>query len=176
MSKKTILFIIIFTWIAVAAGVILSKQHTLRTGKSVLLETVPVDPRDFLRGDYVILRYKISNLELDKTKSFKKHYREGEDVFVKIEAKEKFWEAVAVGPKSGFAGTGIYLRGKVQHYYAYRKNIELLYGIESYFVPEGEGRVIEKNMRGNKSNVVVEVIVDSSGSALIKKVYINKGI
>lgn len=37
-----------------------SRASILRNGKEVLLKTVPVDPRDLLRGDYVILSYDIS--------------------------------------------------------------------------------------------------------------------
>jgi len=53
--------------------------------------------------------------------------------------------------------------------YNYNKKLELSYGIESYFVPEGEGKKIEVNMRGNKSSVEVEILVDRSGNAIIKK-------
>jgi uncharacterized membrane-anchored protein len=173
MNKKIVILIIGFLWIAVAVGVIASKQYTLRTGTDVLLETVPVDPRDFLRGDYVILRYKISTLDLNKIKSEMQYYRQGKTVFVKIEPGKRFWEAVAVGTKKGIYGEGVYLRGQVK--YGYNRRLDLNYGIESYFVPEGEGKDIEKNMRGNKSSVEVEIIIDSLGNALIKKVYLNRG-
>lgn len=172
MSKKAIVLIISFLWIAVAAGVIYSKQYILRTGTRIILETVPVDPRDFLRGDYLILRYKVSTLDLNQIKSDKKSYNRGENVFVKIEPKDKFWEAAGIGSKKGAFGEGVYLKGKVRYYYD--QKLELYYGIESYFVPEGEGKDIERNMRGNKTSVEVEAIVDSSGNALIKKVSVNK--
>ena len=38
------------------------QEFLLRRGTVVLLESAPVDPRDLLRGDYVILSYKISVL------------------------------------------------------------------------------------------------------------------
>ena len=40
-----------------------SRASILRSGRDVLLKTVPVDPRDLLRGDYVILSYDISRLQ-----------------------------------------------------------------------------------------------------------------
>ena len=172
MSKKVIVLIISFLWIVVAVGMVSSKQYILRTGKRILLETVPVDPRDFLRGDYVILRYKISTPDLSQIKSDKTSYNKGEDIFVKIEPRDKFWEVAGVGSKKGIYGEGVYLKGKVR--YHYNQRLEINYGIESYFVPEGEGKEIERNMRGNRTSVEVEAIVDSSGNALIKRVFVNK--
>jgi uncharacterized membrane-anchored protein len=176
MNKKLIVVIIGFLWIAIAAGMILSKEQTLRTGRMVVLETVPVDPRDFLRGDYVILRYKLSSLDLNQIESKKKWYRyhPGERIYVKLEPKGKFWQAVAIYEKKDGTINGLFIKGKVMKCYYATKLLEVNYGIESYFVPEGEGRDIEKKMRGNKGSVSVEVVVDSSGNALIKRVYIDE--
>lgn len=173
MNKKIIVVIIGFLWVAISAGMIISKQHTLRTGKTVVLETVPVDPRDFLRGDYVVLRYKLSSLDLNQIESDKPYYRPGENIYVKLKPKGKYWEAADISGKKEAVADGTFLKGKVRDYDLKTRKLEAAYGIESYFVPEGEGKVIVKNMRGNKSSVSVEVLVDSSGSALIKKVYIE---
>src|SRR3989344_3670842 len=62
MSKKVFLFIGLF-WLAIFAVFIASKESVLRGGQEVLLQTVPVDPRDIFRGDYVTLRYEISTLD-----------------------------------------------------------------------------------------------------------------
>jgi len=169
MNKKLIFFIVSLLWVAVAVGLIISKQHIIRTGRQVLLETVPVDPRDFLRGDYVILRYKISSIDLQKTTSEKPYYEYGRKVYVKVEPQEKFWEATAVSVKKPAADNGVYIKAGVRS--CYKQKLELNYGIESYFVPEGEGEIIQEKMRGNKSPVEVEVLVDTSGNAMIKKVF-----
>ncbi len=42
--------------------VIESRAAILRSGAEVLLKTAPVDPRHFLRGDYVVLNYDISSI------------------------------------------------------------------------------------------------------------------
>ncbi|MFH1201842.1 MAG: GDYXXLXY domain-containing protein [Candidatus Omnitrophota bacterium] len=174
MNKKIILFSIIFLWIAIAAVMVISKQHTLKTGRIAVLETVPVDPRDFLRGDYVTLRYKINRLYLNQLNSEKAFYNSGEVIYVKLEPKGKFYEAVAVQTKKSI-DNGLYIRGRIR--YNYGKSAEVTYGIESYFVAEGEGQDIERSMRGSKSSVSVEVVIDSSGAAMIKKVYAeNPGI
>lgn len=172
MNKKLIVAIIGFLWVAIAVWVISSKQQILKSGKPVLLETVPVDPRDLLRGDYVILRYKISSLDLNHMKRGKRYYRPGENIYVGLEQKGKFWEADDIYEKKADCVNVLFIKGKVR--YSYRDRIEVNYGIESYFVPEGEGKDIEKKMRGNKSSVSVEAVVDSFGNALIKRVYIDE--
>ena len=171
MNKKLIFIMVILLWVAVAAGMIMTKQNTIRTGRTVLLQTVPVDPRDFLRGDYVTLRYKISSLNLQQIESEKSYYRRGETIYVKLVPKDKFWEAKAVKVKRDVADTGVYIKGKVTYFY--NKKLQINYGIDNYFVPEGEGKNIEKNMRGNKSSVDVEILVDSSGNTMIKKVFVE---
>jgi len=60
---KTKLFILVLTlqsaWLL---GTAFTQERALRVGQIILLETQPVDPRDFLRGDFVRLNYKISDV------------------------------------------------------------------------------------------------------------------
>lgn len=172
MNKKIILYSTILLWIALAAIMIVSKQKTLATGRVVLLETAPVDPRDFLRGDYVILKYKIDSLDLKTIRSEKTFYKEGEPLYVKLEPKNKFWQATAITTKKG-TDQAIYLRGRTQYNY-HSGNLRVTYGIENYFVPEGEGKEIEKNMQGAKSTIAVEVVIDNNGNAMIKRLFVNE--
>ncbi len=46
--------------------------------------------------------------------------------------------------------------------------IEVEYGIESYFVPEGTGRMIEQ-----ARDVKVRVAIDSSGNSVIKHLLVD---
>lgn len=46
---------------------IYKKEELLKEGQLVLLELAPVDPRSLMQGDYMALRYKISeNIDIDK--------------------------------------------------------------------------------------------------------------
>ncbi|MFA6177031.1 MAG: GDYXXLXY domain-containing protein, partial [Phycisphaerae bacterium] len=62
MRKLLIIFVVILQVILLAymAG---QRENVLRTGKTIYLRTVPIDPRDLFRGDYVRLQYEISNIE-----------------------------------------------------------------------------------------------------------------
>ncbi|NJM06196.1 GDYXXLXY domain-containing protein, partial [Candidatus Gracilibacteria bacterium] len=46
------------------AALFLPRAQILSSGREVRLAIVPVDPRDLLRGDYVILNYAIGELNL----------------------------------------------------------------------------------------------------------------
>jgi len=59
------------------------------------------------------------------------------------------------------------IKGKVTS--QFNNNLIANWGIESYFVPEGKGREIEKDIR----DVSVKVSVDRTCRALIKELYIN---
>lgn len=170
MSRKNITFCIAGLWLVLALGLIGYKQRILATGIKVMLETVPVDPRDFLRGDYVILRYKISSLSSIPGKS---NFKRGDRVYVKLEpggeyreAESAPWRAVAMKAKNEIERGDVVIKGKIG------RGGVVKYGIESYFVPEGKGREIEKNMAG-RSKVAVEVIVDKNGNGIINKLFID---
>lgn len=174
MSKRNITFAIAASWLLITLGIIASKQHTLATGKKVLLETVPIDPRDFLRGDYVRLNYKISNLDLWQVSPDKSDFKSGQKIYVNLEPRKKYWEAVAIKEKKDLKDDDIMIKGRVDYIHSRNNTLRVKYNIEKYFVPEGQGKEIEQNMRqGNKNEVSVEVIVDKSGNAVINKLYIN---
>jgi len=60
----------LFLWLIIISGFVLTQQFTLLTGKEVLLKTVPVDPRYFLRGDYVILNYEIAQISNENIREY----------------------------------------------------------------------------------------------------------
>jgi uncharacterized membrane-anchored protein len=171
MKKKILVILIACLWVAAAAGLIASKQQILKTGKTVVLETQPVDPRDLLRGDYVVLSYKISRLDLKGLKSEKQYYNNGEIVYVGLAPEGKYWKAVYVSSKK--PGNGVFIKGRSMR--SYTGILQATYGLESYFVPEDTGRELERGTRrGGRESLVVEAAVDAEGNALIKRVYLEK--
>ena len=169
MDKKRIFIVsIAVLWVAVVVGMIWSKEFTLRTGTRVLLETVPVDPRDLLRGDYVVLNYAISTIDLKDISCSEGEYQPGAVLYVELKQKGKYWEAAYVTCDPDEAAEGIYIRGRVDHRYG--KKLTVKYGIESYFVSEGTGKEIEDKInRGPKSQVAVDVSIGRNGEAVINR-------
>ncbi|MGE0268960.1 MAG: GDYXXLXY domain-containing protein [Candidatus Omnitrophota bacterium] len=168
MNRKKVFLLIGIFWITIIGTFVISKEYTLRTGKEILLKTRPVDPRDLFRGDYVILRYDISQIDTGShTNPSHASYKEGDVVFVTLDTTRPFAEAQRVF-KSPPAGE-FYIKGRIAEVSGGRLTVE--YGIESYFVPEGKGWVIEQER--NKGNVNVLAAVGKEGRAIIKKLLIN---
>lgn len=139
------------------------REFTLRTGREVVLQTVPVDPRDLFRGDYVVLRYDVSRLPYCC-------FKVGDRVYVTLASKGEVWEAVSASKRAP-SGDGIFIRGRVAQLQDERgtQYIEVEYGIESYFVPEGTGRDIERF----QGKMKVIVAVDGFGTAVIKELILE---
>ncbi len=149
----------------VLGAMIANEMQPHLSGTTIRVKTVPVDPRDLFRGDYVILRYKFSSLGSIPGGSLFEEQRE-QTVFVSMERKGDVWEASGISrtrPKEG-----VFLRGTLHSF-----GNEIVYGIESYFVQEGTGKEIEDAMRANRDGVVVELAVAPNGKASIKTVDVN---
>lgn len=75
------------------------------TAPTILLETVPVDPRDLLRGDYMILSYKISRVPAPPTGG--DAGTRGREIWVTLRQSGRFHEvasAAGTPPDTGAAG------------------------------------------------------------------------
>jgi len=165
---KTKLFILVLAlqsaWIL---GTTFAQERALRTGQVVLLETRPVDPRDLLRGDYVILNYKISDVPVRLfPDSVKLNLPYAGEVFVALAAAgtNQFWEITRAGTESFTpAANEVLLRGK--SWWNNANSIHVEYGIEQYFVAEGTGNP------GGK--LTVQAVVSKSGRASLKEVFVD---
>lgn len=171
------ILIVIALQTAALGYMIADRQAMLNSSRVVTLKVVPVDPRDIFRGDYVILSYAISNLDLLKLDG-DDDLRGGDKVFVTLVPQQGGeWTAVAIAkgkpvPVQG----GVAIQGEVTHTNQAGPDTKattarVLYGIESYFVPEGTGRAIEDQAR--QGELSVDAAVDNSGRAAIKAIRRN---
>lgn len=118
-----------------------------------LLKTRPVDPRDLLRGDYVILSYDISSLpEESEPEDFPSGH-----AYVTLEPDGEFWKIAAISTERSGANRPV-LAATV-------KGRTLIYGIEKYFVPEGKGNP--------PLPVTVEIVIRDGGKAQIRQLFAN---
>lgn len=152
------------------AYMIYDRQQMLDSARVVTLKVVPVDPRDIFRGDYVILNYDISRLDV-KTLAGEDRFAPGEIAYVTLQQQGAEWKAVGISHKplpTVQGGTAI--RATVNHggdeTADSRMFVSLQYGIESYFVPQGTGHAIEEEAR--KGVLSVDVAIDPKGRAAIK--------
>lgn len=164
MAHRTRALLAVALQLLILAGIAGARQWTLATGTTVLLETAPVDPRDLFRGDYVVLNYKISSLDR-RALGITETFRPGQVVYVGLEPRGKFWEAVSVGTQRP---QGVYLRGRTEFSFG-EDTVRVSYGVESYFVPEGSGRLVERT----RDPLSVEVAVGRDGTAVIRRLFLG---
>ena len=161
---------------ALIAAIVFDRASILREGTEVMLQTRPVDPRDLLRGDYVALGYDISTVQAGALAGTPAH---SDVVLVKLAPKpDGFYGAVSAHAEPVPLAPGeVLIRGRTAYGtrcgdgHAYCESLQVDYGLERYFVPEGEGRVIEE-ARG-KQRVAVVAAVNASGHAAIKRLLID---
>lgn len=170
MSKRRRLFVA-----AVAAQLLLLltlvgvNQYTLATGTEVFLRTVPVDPRSLFQGDYVDLRYEISTLSTRQLAPGVESFRRGERVWVRLApGADGYWQATELArqkppPKPGT----VLIRGRTD--WSWQEETHVRYGIEAFFVPEGEGRALEQP----EIRLDVTARVDRFGRAALYKVFVD---
>lgn len=66
MNNKTKMLIIIGFWLFLALFAVMQNEKIFFAGDEILLKVQPVDPRDFLRGQYVQLKYDIGTIPVKK--------------------------------------------------------------------------------------------------------------
>ncbi len=155
--------------IAVLAWMVWDRVHLLSTGREIVLEVVPVDPRDLFRGDYVILNYDISRVPI----SLRSLHRKGSVIYATLQkAKDGKWKLYAAGPErpESVSSDQVVLKGRVR-YASGPRFTSVRYGIESFFVPEGTGRELEKLI--GKKKLAALIAVDESGNAAIKGLIVD---
>jgi uncharacterized membrane-anchored protein len=165
MKLKVFILVLVLqaAWIL---GTTFVQERGLVSGTVVLLETRPVDPRDLLRGDYITLSYKISDVPLSlfsppRTNSLPP----GSTVYVALEPRGDFYEVAKASTEPITpANDQVVLRGRMQAWWS-DTSVHLEYGLERYYVREGTG-----NPRGK---ITVQAAVPASGRAQIKAVLLD---
>ncbi|HVZ04279.1 GDYXXLXY domain-containing protein [Hyphomicrobium sp.] len=155
------------------------KDRLLKDGREITMPVKPLDPRDLFRGDYVTLGYDITTL--NKTNAPEGRLADvqtGSIAFVTLSPKpDGGWtvkELSTTYPKEVASGD-VVLKGRVHNAWggagAYDKVLNMRYGIETYFVPEGTGRALESKVRDHKIDAIVAVGGD--GTAALKGLIVD---
>lgn len=181
-------------WLAIGvqgiilAGITLPSLVTYLSGSSVILQTVPVDPYDLLRGYSQTLRYDISDPQYLSTLPGGAFLANTQGVpqkafYVILQAPDQgseskpppAWQAIAVSrdrPQS-LSSRQVLLRGELS------RNQSIKYGLESYYFPEDQQASMNKqiqaatNTPGSRRQLQVEIRVDRSGRAIPVSLWIG---
>jgi uncharacterized membrane-anchored protein len=168
--------------------------YTYLTGKTVILQTAPVDPYDFLRGYYQVLSYEISlsdtleNLpgwqqlpgDLEKcfsgqncVKPSRKYVKQGISFYVILEAPKQeknslhplAWKPIAVSEENPKDLPSNQIAIKGKY-----NGSRMIYGLETYYMPEEQRNQVNADIsqvqRRQRQAFVVEAKVDNQGNAI----------
>jgi uncharacterized membrane-anchored protein len=118
-------------------------------GKEIRIKTVPVDPRDLLYGDYVVLRFEISEAPLYKWEGDPAQLDRGRrPVYVELEKSPKgYYQILRIHPEKPKSTAGhVVLKAQAEKGWGEpTENIQLTYGLERYYVQENTGKELEEH-------------------------------
>jgi uncharacterized membrane-anchored protein len=161
---------------AVLAYMVVDRVRLLKSGREITLPIVPVDPRDLFRGEYVRLGYAVGTVPVRLLEG--PAPRENEAFYVVLEKKpDGVWQSVKVTSSMPQETSPDRIVLKARAVYAWPAggsadaSVRVRYGIESYFVPEGQGKKLEALAREKK--LATLLAVDTRGNAAIKGLIID---
>jgi uncharacterized membrane-anchored protein len=159
--------------------------YTYLTGKTVILQTVPVDPYNLLTGYYVILNYDISTIStLEKLPGSKDLLKYGNSLYVILQEEKstdegipKAWKPIRLTEEipDSLPDNQVALQGKFQ-------GSRIKYGLEKYNIPEDQRNQINNNIfqarrsatSTDKQPIVVEIKVDSQGKSVPVSMWVKE--
>jgi len=178
MNRKHLIAILIPVFILLGMTVLPLK--TLFWGTEIILETRPVDPTDLFRGDYVILSYKIEEIDMDmvdtalQQKLTEMSFPYNKELYVVLKQENDVYVADVVSEAKPL-NSHLYLKA----YFRYvitepfrdsseKPKVVVSYNIDKYFVPENTGTQLEDAAR--KGDLLTKVKI-SNGYAMLTEVY-----
>ncbi len=152
--SNLILFFGVFNWM------IVQKENTIKNGTLVLLDLYPLDPRSLMQGDYMRLRYEMTNTwNMDDSFSPR-----GYCIVKKSATNVASYERLQDNNK-GLASDEIAIK-----YYGSSGSIKI--GAESFMFEEGQAATYEKAAYGGlrvaaDGSAVLVGLYDASGQKII---------
>lgn len=155
--------------------IIVGRAAILRDGKEVLLKVEPIDPRDLLRGDYIVLGYEISRIPVKLIANIPpgKFTSNDSEIVVRLkQGVEGYWQPSAAwfdAAPMPAASDEVDIVGQVADGWDLREpeaTIAPDYGIERFYLPEGEGMAIQNDMRVRP--FAVRVAIAANGTPQVK--------
>lgn len=167
--------------VVVLLGMIGRSSFTLATGTEVVLKSEPIDPWSPLKGEYVRLRYNISSVPITQTADQEPPYQRGDAVWVLLRKGDPSWTVAAIAKERLSPGLDqVAVRARVDWVQwwsspsepkpaGFEAQVNLLYGIEAFYVPEGEGPGLEDG----RDAITVKAKVDRFGRIALSQVLVK---
>jgi len=168
--KLKLLILVLALQSAWLLGTAAVQEHVLATGRVILLETARVDPRDLLRGDYLILNYKISDVPTNLfSPPGTKDLPRGTKIFVALAPATNQFYVVVRASTNQFVPVAdeVLLKGRSTwpRWNSPTNSVHVEYGLERFYVAEGTGNPPDK--------LTAQVVVPASGRGRVKEVFVD---
>ncbi len=164
--KLKLLLLVLTLQTAWILGTTFVQERALARCPVVLLEIQPLDQHERLRGNQVVLNYKISNVPLALfSPPLTNAPPPGRTLYVALEPRGAFHELTRAST-APLAATGdeVVLKGQSRYGRA-TNSVHVKYGLERYYVREGTGNPSGK--------LTVQVAVPASGHGVIRQVFVD---
>ncbi|MCM3693509.1 GDYXXLXY domain-containing protein [Neobacillus niacini] len=144
MNKSKKLIAALAVPVLILVGMCFTPLYTLITGEDIILETVPVDPTDLFRGDYVTLRYAAEEIpkslvDEEVLNEYQSDFKVTE-VFVLLEKKGGVHAPRKVTLEE--PEQGLFLKGELQYINKTVEGVEaafIEYSLDRYYVEDNSG-------------------------------------
>jgi uncharacterized membrane-anchored protein len=157
--RRIALLAVVLAQLAVPLALAAVAAADLAFGQEVRLRAQPVDPLDIFRGNYVVLRYDISQVGVGDP------VRRGETLCVRLSEQNDVWSGDFAVPERDREGTAIC--GRARNDAPAGEGVSIEYGIETYFANAERAREIEQSISRGRLYVVIDL--DEDGSARIER-------
>lgn len=153
MRKKYPIVAVICFQLFFLSSMIWFHEAKLRGAARILLKTVPYDPVSIFRGHYANLRYEISSLPVTLLKDISvQELRNGDNLFVLLKKEGDLWQAQGIYRKRPAGAGNVYLCARMGYHYSGIKELNLEYGIESFFLNEEKTKEVDRANTGQRMN------------------------
>ncbi|MGC5327841.1 GDYXXLXY domain-containing protein [Brevibacillus sp. SYSU BS000544] len=168
LKKLPILLAIVIQFVFIGTQIVKS-ETILAKGTEVTLLLAPIDPRSLLQGDYVRLNYEISSPEGLITVKEDFLQREKVQAVLRPDNKgvyhvEELFRYGERKPSDTVFINGVTTGGQ-----------RVIYGIESFFIPEGSGRIVEEKAKyalvrvASNGDAILVRLLDQDRNAIMLK-------
>jgi uncharacterized membrane-anchored protein len=162
-GRRIALLVAVLAQLAVPLALAGLAAADLAFGREVRLVAQPVDPVDIFRGNYVVLRYEISEVRLGFT------VRRGERVCVRLDERDDVWTGTFGVPDPNGADTVICGRARADAEAGSQVGVE--YGIETYYASAERAQELERSISRGELHAVIDL--DDDGGARLERLEVD---
>lgn len=145
------LVIVLLVLFIILGGFLLYVSIPLLSKKSIVLATLPIDPFDIIRGQYIVIRYEIGTIPLIKGAEI------NDNVYVILDEDDEGISRYKSSSLEKPSKDNLFIKGDIKSIGIDTMNVE--YGIEQYF--------FERGAKFDAREMTVKVKLSGSGKARI---------